>query len=203
MYNETLMVPNRFDSIAKVTESHQTCLHAYLHHIDGWGIHIQHFIESVFCGQPVSPVSSDAMVQSGWVCEANLLNLELDLWSSSINLLNLGLDFRGPVQLVWSGQSIGLNRELQIACIYPELSPSCVDECTSLLLRHKGVGGPRGAKSELAGTNQQRREMQNNVYIMYHIHTINGLQAILLDAIPCCWDARSQEGHGVKMVKSS
>ena len=108
------------------------------------------------------------------------------MWSGSINLLNLGPDFRGPVQLVQSGQSIGLNREPQIECIYPELSPSCVYECTSLLLRHKGVGGPRGGKSELARKNQQRGETRNNVDIMYHIHTINGLQAILLDAIPRC-----------------
>ena len=28
-----------------------------------------------------------------------------------------------------------------------ELSPSCMDECTSLLLQHKGAGGPRGEKA--------------------------------------------------------
>ena len=54
-------------------------------------------------------VSSDAVVRFGRVRYTNLLNLELDHRSGSINFLNLGPDFRGPVQLVQSGQSSGSN----------------------------------------------------------------------------------------------
>jgi hypothetical protein len=35
------------------------------------------------------------------------------------------------------------------------------------------AGGARGEKTKLAGTNQQRAETQNNMDIMYHMHTIN------------------------------
>jgi len=35
------------------------------------------------------------------------------------------------------------------------------------------AGGARGEKTELAGTNQQRGETQNDMDIMYHMHTIN------------------------------
>jgi hypothetical protein len=67
-----------------------------------------------------------------------------------------------------------------------ELSPSCVDQCMSLLLQHKGAGRPRGENSELAGTHQQRREVRNNIYIMYKIHPIDVVPADLFDVIPHC-----------------
>jgi hypothetical protein len=38
------------------------------------------------------------------------------------------------------------------------------------------VGGPGGKKGELAGTNQQRLETQNDVHKMHQIHTIMGFK---------------------------
>ena len=65
-------------------------------------------------------------------------------------------------------------------------SPSSTNESTLSLLRYKGVGGPGGEKCELAGTNQQRSETQNEVHKMHQIHTIYGLQAALLDETTHC-----------------
>jgi len=45
-----------------------------------------------------------------------------------------------------------------------ELSPSGMNESTSLLLRYKGAGRPGGEKGELAGMNQERSETQNDIY---------------------------------------
>ena len=56
-------------------------------------------------------MSSDTAVRFGPVQQAFHLNLGLDHRSSSVNLLNLGLDFRGLVHQVWSGQISGSNRE--------------------------------------------------------------------------------------------
>ena len=65
-------------------------------------------------------------------------------------------------------------------------SPNSVNESTSSFLRYKGAGGPGGEKSELAGTNRQRSETQNDVYRMHQIHTGYGCQATLPDETTCC-----------------
>jgi len=39
-----------------------------------------------------------------------------------------------------------------------------MNESILLLLRYKGAGRPEGEKDELAGTNRQRSETQNDVY---------------------------------------
>ena len=65
-----------------------------------------------------------------------------------------------------------------------EWPPSSTNECTSSLLRYKGAARPGGEKGELAGTNQQRSETQNNACKMYQIDTIHCLQAALPDETP-------------------
>ena len=67
-----------------------------------------------------------------------------------------------------------------------EWSISGTNEITSLLLRYKGVGGPGGEKGELAGTNWQRSETQNDVYKMHQIHAGYGRQATLPDEATRC-----------------
>ena len=61
--------------------------------------------------------TSDATVWFGPVQRTLCLNPEPDLWFSSRRLLNLGLDFEGPVQQVQFGESVGSNLEPQIFCI--------------------------------------------------------------------------------------
>ena len=61
-----------------------------------------------------------------------------------------------------------------------------MNESTSSLLRYKAAGGPGGEKGELARTNWQRSETQNDVYKMRQIHTIYGLQAALPDETTRC-----------------
>ena len=68
---------------------------------------------------------------------------------------------------------------------YLELSPSSTNESTSLFLRYKGAGGPGGEKDELAGTNRQRSETQNDGYKMHQIHTVDEILAEIVDVIPC------------------
>jgi hypothetical protein len=61
-----------------------------------------------------------------------------------------------------------------------------MNESTSSFLRYKGARGPGGEKGELAGTNQQRAETQNDVFKMHQIHTIDEIPAESVDVIPCC-----------------
>ena len=67
-----------------------------------------------------------------------------------------------------------------------EWSLSGTNKSTSLLLRYKGVGGPGGEKGELAGTNRQRSETQNDVYKVLQIHTSYGPQETLPDETTRC-----------------
>ena len=68
-----------------------------------------------------------------------------------------------------------------------EWSPSSTNESTLSLLRYgKGAGGPGGEKSELAGTNRQRSETQNDVYKMHQTHTGYGRQETLPDETTRC-----------------
>jgi hypothetical protein len=69
---------------------------------------------------------------------------------------------------------------------HPKWSPSSTNESTSSFLRYKGAGGPGGEKGELAGTNRQRPETQNDGYEMYQIHTVYRLQATLPDETTHC-----------------
>ena len=68
---------------------------------------------------------------------------------------------------------------------HPKWSPSSTNESTSSFLRYKGAGGPGGEKGELAGTNRQRSETQNDMFKMHQIHTIDEIPAELV-VIPCC-----------------
>jgi len=72
---------------------------------------------------------------------------------------------------------------------------TAMNESTSLLLRYKGAGGPGGEKGELAGTNWQGSETQNDVYKMHQINTSYGCQAMLPNETTCCCDTRGPEGY--------